>query len=289
MMERILEELNKLDAAENLFGEDFIRSIIYNEAADGYIVRVKEYPFIIIMKDENFSISYFRFIAYLTEIKNQDMNGCEPHDESSYYHDWLTFRKTYNIRKAWFYLKVKDTHDPDEITDLLIEILGQANYRAVFTYFHTPPEDYLGNAWVVMDYLGNTRAVRDLSRKYLDEEYGIQWPFHLWHLTAHTLIEAFGYFFYLGNELGSLDFCPYDYTAQEYYYTELYRKIYQNTKRDIPRNRHLTEKMRQDIWQKIRKEIFREGNPNPSSDVDEDYPADEDFCLDEQLLQDADS
>ena len=268
MMKKMLRQLKKMDAAEKMFGKEFIDLITFSEAKDAYIVRVGDYQSCKLEKVEGFKKSYFSLIAYLTMTKNESLNGCEPHNETSFYHDWLTFKIAYNVRKAWFYLAIKDTENKEEIKDLFVEILGKANYRAVEDLFHTAPEDFHEHGKIVMNYIGNTRAVRDLCMKYLDNEHGLSnnWAFHLWHMTAQALIEEYGYIFYLGNEMGSLEYCPYDYTAKEYYYNYFYQRILNNTMRDIPYNRHLTKEKKRCMLTQMYKEILGE---DPDFSLDE--------------------
>lgn len=258
MLERMLEELKKLDDAENMFGKEFINLIQCNELSDVYTIRVEGFPYLKLDKEVSFASSYFELIGYLTDIKSWYMNGGEPHDETSFYRDWIVFKKAYNIRMAWFYLNVKNTGDDEEVRGLFIDILGWANYHAIVECFNTASEDFRGHGRLVMRYVGNTRAIRNLCLKYLDDEHGHEWPFHLWHLTAYTLIEKYGFIFYLGNEMDKLEFCPYDYTAQEYYYNDLYKKILDFMDRDVPKNEHLTEQMKQATRRQVEREIFEE-------------------------------
>ena len=259
MMERILHELKKFDEAEHAFGEEFLNNIAYGITADAYVAKVYDYPAIALKKENCFEQNYFDLIYYLTDMKNRHMNGCEPHHESSYYHDWLTFKRNYNIRKAWFYLSIQDPDDENEVVDLFIEILGRINYRALTTLLNTLNEDYKDHAHNVMEYIGNTRAIRDLNMRYLDSKFGTQWQFHLWHMMPTTITEDYGYIFYLGNELSKLDYCPYDYQAKEYYYKEFYRTLYNNMNKDIPINEHITEKQKLEIWKEISREVLDYG------------------------------
>lgn len=231
MIKKILEELEKFDQTENAFGKEVIEAVSYEETKEAFVVRLHEYPPVVLMKSESFRINYFSLIMYLTEMKNRMMNGEDPVNPNKYYYDWLTFKKSYNICKAWFYLNIQDVNDAMEIIELFIRILGKINYKAVVAGSGTPNTDYDQHASIVMEYIGNTRAVRDLSMKYLDDKYGTQWQFHLWNMMAHYLIDKYGNIFYLGNELSSLDFCPYTYRAEEYYYDAFYERLHENAEK----------------------------------------------------------
>ena len=269
MMNNLLEQLRKFDDFEQVFGQEFLDTIQYGECEDAYLVKVSDLTPITLMKKDSFECNYFSLIAYLTEMKNIVMNGGTPDSGSRYHHDWLIYKIHYNIRKACFYLHTENVNDPDEVTDSLIYFLGKSNYHALTKLFNTSSEDYLEHAENVMIYIGNTRAIRDLCMKYLDPILGTQWQFHLWHMTPTTIIETYGDIFYLGNELSRLDYCPFDYQAEEYYYSRLYTQLYQYMSKDIPKNKHITKEMKKEIW----KEICR--------DVLDKEPALEDFLLDE--------
>lgn len=275
MIQEILFQLKNFEQSENIFGEDFIDAISYGESLDAYVIRVYEYPAIALMKENSFEENYFALIRYLTDMKNQYMNNSESHDETRYYCDWLRFRRSYNIRKAWFYLNVHDTEDAEEVQDLFVSILGKLNYHTLTVCLHTSQGDYRSHADIVMEYVGNTRAIRDLCMKFLDPKYGTQWQFHLWHLTPCTIIENYGYIFYLGNEMSSLAFCPYQYQAKEYYYESLYHQLYRNVEIDT----RITKEQKDKIWEEINREVT-----HLSSEPDEiDNLDDMDFGFDEEF------
>lgn len=289
MINEMLTQLRKFDQTENVFGKDLIDAIEFGECSDAYVVRVNAYPAVVLRKEDKFETNYFMLIHYLTDIKNQVMNGEEPHNETVYYHDWLIFKQSYNLRKAWFWLNVKDAEAPQEVIELLVSILGEINYKAVISLYNTKNTDYHTQADIIMEYLGNTRAVRDLSMKYLDPKLGIQWQFHLWNMMAYFIIDHYGQVFYLGNELSSLDYCPYGYRAKEYYYNAFYERLYLNLKKDIPKNEGITQQQKE----AIREEINREIGCNISSDefTDDEFIfdlEDEDDWLDLEEQEDLD-
>lgn len=283
MFEKLLMHLRQLEAEEHFFGADFLEAIGWAEAADAYLLRVYDFEPLFLKKDGGFASTLFTVIHYLTEKKSQHVNGPKPDTVSNYYRDWLLFKQCYLIRKAWFYLNIDNENDVDEVTELLIHILGVINYKTVTQIFDTSNEDYLGHGSIAMNYVGNTRAVRDLSMKYLDPKVGTQWQFHLWHLTPTTITDTYGYVFYLGNELSKIDYCPYDYEPKEYYYHNLYTTIYGNLEKDIPKNSHITAKQKKQIWRKISEQILHrplkeesQTTDSPSSD-NLTFEFDEDF------------
>ena len=256
MMNKLLEQLKKFNTEEQAFSQEFIDSISYEICKDAYLIKVYDYPILTLMKDDGFETNYFSLIAYLTEMQNNAMNGGISEKMSRYCKDWLLFKKNYNIKKAWFYLNLKENKDLNEITDMLIRLLGVANYHAVMDCLYTDSTEYNDQAANIMVYLGNTRAIRDLSMRYLDPVLGTQWQFHLWHMTPTTITDNYGYIFYLGNELSSLSYCPFDYRAKQYYYSNFYTQLYENLNRDIPANSHVTEEMKQQIWEEIKHEVL---------------------------------
>ena len=221
MLEQLLFHLERLDEEEQFFGTDFLHTISCAELADSYLLKIYDFEPLILYKEDSLPSNLFTAIHYLTEKKSQYVNGPEPEKVSQYYRDWLYYKQCYLIRKAWFYLNIENVEDIDEVTDQLIHILGLINYNTVTQIFQTSNEDYLGHGAIAMSYVGNSRAVRDLSMKYLDPLVGTQWQFHLWHLTPTTITDTYDYVFYLGNELSKIDYCPYDYKAKEYYYEAL--------------------------------------------------------------------
>ncbi len=289
MLDIIKFQLEKFDAEEQFFGKEFLEAIRYAECTDSYLLKVYDYDPIILKKEDDAASNYLTAIHHLTYIKSQHINGPVPKEPSSYYKDWLVYKSNYNVRKAWFYMNVGNTDDLNEVTQLLIEILGHINYHAVTSFLNTNSANYKDQVSDVMNYIGNTRAVRDLNMKYLDSFYGTQWQFHLWYMTPTLITEQYDYIFYLGNELSKIKYCPYDYQATEYYYNALYEKIFSNMKKDIPANRHITDEMRGQIWQEIKREIFGQ---NPKSGPIDYYKFDSDdfeYDFDDEFMDDMDS
>ncbi len=256
MIDQLKAELKKFDEKEDFFGVDFIENISWGATADAFLLKVYDYEPLFFNKNECFEVFYLTVINYLTEIKSRHVNNAEPTQTTAYYQDWLMYKCGYNIRKAWFYMTIQDENDLEEVTNALIDILGRANYHALLENMNTPNEDYQRHATNIMNYIGNTRAVRDLSMRYLDPVIGTQWQFHLWHMTPVTIIEDFGYVFYLGNELSSIKYCPYDYSAHEYYYSDFYQHICNNLDKDIPKNRGISQEEKERVKSEINKRVF---------------------------------
>lgn len=295
MIDKIFEELEKLNKAENIFSKELINAVSFGEVKDAYLFRVYECEPIVLNKDGRFEENYFDVIAYLTEMKNRMMVGEQRHDASRYNKDWLTFRKFYNVRKAWFYLHIKDTENLIEVRDLLTDIYGKLNYHTVISFYNASNADYHEHARIVMEYIGNTRAIRALSMKYLDPIYGTQWQFHLETLFAHSIVEQYGHIFYLGKELDSLEYCPYKYKAKEYYYGNFYGQLYANIIKDVPGNSDITDEEKRSIRCSILQEmedavcdLSRLHTPLDDDDDDDDgygydfsIDEDDDFSIDE--------
>lgn len=294
MLNNLKSHLEKFDTKEHFFGAEFIENISSAECRDAYFIKVYDHEPLVLKKEWDFNESYFTLIDYLTTIKSQHVNGPMPEYVSSYYHDWLYYKRSYNIRKAWFYLTVHNEDDPDEVREMLIHILGRANCAAITSFFNIPNDEYRDHVINIMHYVGNTRAIRDLSMTYLDPKFGTQWQFHLWHLTPVTIIENFGYVFYLGNELSKIDYCPYDYDAKEYYYAQLYSNICKNLEKDIPKNRGITAERKMQIREEIDREVLnKSGSPcgfELDIDDDNDYSAvmDDECDIDSDFYLDAD-
>lgn len=257
MIEKFISQLKKFDEAENFFGKEFLDNVSFGECADAYLAKAYDYAPIVLKKEYGFKSNYFMLIGYLTTMKTQHVNGPLTGNETWYYKDWLLYKKSYNIRKAWFYATIQDEDDADEVVDLLINALGLANYHAVTTRINVSYEDYHTHVENVMEYVGNTRAVRDLSMKYLDPKYGTQWQFHLWNMTPVSLTENYGFVFYLGNEMSQIDYCPYNYKAHEYYYKKLYTTLHENLEKDIPKNDGITQERKKQIWEEIREDVLK--------------------------------
>lgn len=50
MVDNMLDELKKLNEAENLFDNDLLERIQWNELKDAYAIRVCDYPAIVVKK-----------------------------------------------------------------------------------------------------------------------------------------------------------------------------------------------------------------------------------------------
>ena len=101
MVNNMLEELKKLNDAENLFDNDLLERIQWNELKDAYDIRVSGYSALVITKSSSFESKYYLLIHYLTDINSQYRNkGCN-NEKSSYYNDWLVFHQSYNVRLAY--------------------------------------------------------------------------------------------------------------------------------------------------------------------------------------------
>lgn len=229
MVDNMLDELKKLNEAENLFDNDLLERIQWNELKDAYAIRVCDYPAIVVKKRNSFESNYYLLIHYLTDINSQYRNkGCNK-VKSSYYNDWLRFRQSYNIRLAYCYLNVKNMSDNKDLLECFITIMGQLNYYTVTNILNLNTFDVEGHVQNVMEYLGNFRAIRNMCIKYFENHFESQAAFHIWNLYPYSIIKEYGNIFYLGNELDSLgNWCPYNYEPKQYYYNQFYKTVRKN-------------------------------------------------------------
>ncbi|MDD7372038.1 MAG: hypothetical protein PUH04_10590 [Firmicutes bacterium] len=252
-MQKMLALLQKVNEEENLFDQEVMDAIQYGECEDAYVVRAFEGPAeLVIAKNDTFESQLAQFVHYVTWKNNQYKNDFPEDEQSPYARDWLSFKEEYNVIISIFY-SLDLLSDYEKIFDYLISTLGKANYRAVRDARLIKKSNVLDLAESVFRYIGVTRAVRNLSKKYLDKNFGIQWEFHLWHMTPNDLIKDYGYIFYLGNELDSLAWCPFSYVAKEYYYNDFYNRLYENLFIDLPVYKKITEEERK----AVRKEVWR--------------------------------
>lgn len=252
MMQKLLELLQRVEKEENMFGKEVMDHIQYGESKDAYAIRTFGEPAdLVISKKDSLESAFVQLVRYLTRKRNDFKNNFSNDELSPYAKDWLTFKEEYNVVVAMFYY-FDIRSDSEKIFDFLISILGKANYRAVRDARVIKKSNVLELAESVFRYLGVTRAVRNLSIKHLDETLGIQWEFHLWHMTPHDLVEDYGYIFYLGNEMDSLEWCPFSYVAKEYYYNDFYKKLYENLFIDLPVYKKISdgekEIARKEVW-----------------------------------------
>lgn len=252
MMEKLLELLQRVDKEENLFGKEVMDNIQYGECKDVYVIRTFGGPDdLVISKKDSFESLLVQLVHYLTRKRNHYKNNFSKDELSPYTKDWLTFKEEYNVVVTMFYY-LDILSDYEKIFDFLISVLGKVNYRAVHDARVIKKSNVLELAESVFRYLGATRAVRNLSIKYLDETFGIQWEFHLWHMTPHDLTENYGYIFYLGNEMDSLEWCPLSYAAKEYYYNSFYKKLYENLFIDLPVYKQISDEEKEmagkEVW-----------------------------------------
>lgn len=250
-MERYLEELRKFDEIEHVFGNDLIDRIQWEEREDTYLVNIEDNESVVLNKNNDFEENYEKMVAYLTNMKSQILNHMIKGD--SYYHDWLIFRVHYVMQKAHFYLKISDLHDSKEIIQYLSDSMGKVNYKTVVKLINLSLVEYRRCINTIFNYLGATRALRDLALTYLDDNefHGEYWALQLWNLTPTFLTDQYGYIFYIGNEMGKMDNCPYDYKPEEYYYLSLYQRYIDN----IMDNQQLTIQQKEEIVHKIQEEI----------------------------------
>lgn len=250
-MEKYLEELRRFDDIEHIFGSEFIDQIQYEEVADAYLVRIEGCEVGILSKDDDFEEIYTDLLAYLVYAKSQIFNHFEK--GGLYYHDWCFFRVNYVIQKASFYLHISNVNNLQDVLQYLSEAMGRINCDIVIKLMNSPVKDYKGQIAYLFIYLGTVRALRDLALAYLDNDhlYGEYWAFQLWYMTPTFITDHFGYIFYIGNEMGKLAECPYNYHATEYYYSALYERIKQN----ISEHRQLTDQEKEDVIHQIEKEM----------------------------------
>lgn len=243
-MEKYLRKLKRLEGKEHIFGKELINAIQYSEESDGYAVRVGEYPPVFLMEEDCLEDNYIELIGYLTKIKSRIFNQHRPEDSQGlYYSDWLAFKINYNAMKAEFYRKISNPWDADKVISFLSGWLGRENYNVVMTDMCVGAEKYRSRINHIFMYLGTARAIRDLTIKYLDNTYASCWAFHLWNLTPTYLTDKYGYIFYLGNELSSLEDCPYDYVPREYYYHDFYMKVKKSIEEDVYLSKEQKEKV----------------------------------------------
>lgn len=227
-MKELLKALKEFNKVEHVFEDDFLESIQYGTASDGYAVRIPDFAPVLIYKDDDPADNYRKLIMYLVEVKSEQFNQKNKDKKiRNYYNDWLTFKTAYYVTKAIFYSCIDDVTDKGEVNAYLAALLGKVNHNTVVLDMHIDPADISAHAENIFMYLGTTRAIRDLNMKYL-ETRECHWEFHLWHLTPHYLIDHYEYIFYLGNEMSKLEDCPYNYIAKEYYYNRFYEKCRKN-------------------------------------------------------------
>ena len=259
MIEKLKIQLRNLEEHEALFGDEILDGMHYETQGDSILAGFQDYPSVRLTGEDGFEQAFFTLIGYMTEMRSRfwnDRAGVPEKYRTRYYHDWLNFHKAYNIRKAWFYLNVRDMKDVDEVTDLLMKIQGQNNYYAVVATMNTPSDNWRGLADIVINYVGHSRAIRDLSMRYLDPVLGVQWQFHLWHMTPNLIIEEYDYVFYIGNGLGDCGVCAYAEEAADPYYIGLYNKLISNMDRDIPANETLSVDQKRKIRAEIEAEVM---------------------------------
>ena len=228
MMDIMLQKIKRLDAAEDIFGGDFIESVSYLECDDGYYVQVKDYPGFIAAYEDNLTDNYSKLIVYLTEMKNQYENGSEPHDETDYYHDWLRFKEAYNTRKAMIYHHVEFFGDEVALERALSIALGVANHDMIVHDFEIPQNDWNRKAWNILHYLGDIFAIRDLGTKYLKERQDDRTPFQLCYMIPYQLVLEYGELSALGDELNEMKHCPYESIAPSSNLERLYNTVAAN-------------------------------------------------------------
>lgn len=234
MVNNMLEELKKLNEAESLFDNELLEKIQWNELKDAYTIRACEYPALVITKSSSFESNYYLLIHYLTDINSQYRNKECNKAKKSYYNDWLVYRQSYNVRLAYCYLNVKDMNDKTALLECFITIVGQLNYHAVTNMLNMDTTDLEGQVQNIMEYVGNSRAIRNMGIKYFENHFEREGAFHIWNLYPYSIIKEYGNIFYLGNELDSLgNWCPYNYEPKQYYYNQFYKTVRKNCNMDM--------------------------------------------------------